>query len=93
MKATTTRQPRLAVRATARVSPPSSGARAASGGLCTARGIPCRTLTVTQPVEIRTGGDPFHAPARALYESLGGTQIPEIIPAATAPAEGDGSNV
>jgi ribosomal protein S18 acetylase RimI-like enzyme len=27
-------------------------------------------------VEISTGGDPFHAPARALYESLGCTQIP-----------------
>ncbi|MFJ8754689.1 GNAT family N-acetyltransferase [Streptomyces sp. NPDC102441] len=27
-------------------------------------------------VEIGTGGDPFHAPARALYESLGCVQIP-----------------
>jgi hypothetical protein len=27
-------------------------------------------------VEIRTGGDEFHAPARALYESLGCLQYP-----------------
>jgi ribosomal protein S18 acetylase RimI-like enzyme len=27
-------------------------------------------------VEIGTGGDAFHAPARALYESLGFTKIP-----------------
>lgn len=27
-------------------------------------------------VEVSTGGDPFHAPARALYESLGLTQVP-----------------
>jgi ribosomal protein S18 acetylase RimI-like enzyme len=27
-------------------------------------------------VEIGTGGDPFHAPARALYERLGCTQLP-----------------
>jgi len=26
--------------------------------------------------EISTGGDPFHAPARALYEELGFTQVP-----------------
>lgn len=30
-------------------------------------------------VEIGTGGDPFHAPARALYESLGCTQIPVAV--------------
>lgn len=27
-------------------------------------------------VEVRTGGDDFHAPARALYESLGCVQYP-----------------
>ena len=27
-------------------------------------------------VEIGTGADPFHAPARALYERLGCTQLP-----------------
>ena len=27
-------------------------------------------------VEIGTGGDTFHAPARAFYESLGCTQLP-----------------
>ncbi|WP_308016530.1 GNAT family N-acetyltransferase [Jidongwangia harbinensis] len=27
-------------------------------------------------VEIGTGGDPFHAPARALYERLGCVQLP-----------------
>ena len=27
-------------------------------------------------VQIGTGGDPFHAPARALYEQLGFTQVP-----------------
>ncbi|HEU4422487.1 MAG TPA: GNAT family N-acetyltransferase, partial [Pilimelia sp.] len=27
-------------------------------------------------VEIGTGGDPFHAPARALYERLGCTPVP-----------------
>ncbi len=30
-------------------------------------------------VEIGTGGDPFHAPARALYESLGCVQIPVAV--------------
>jgi ribosomal protein S18 acetylase RimI-like enzyme len=30
-------------------------------------------------VEIGTGGDPFHAPARRLYESLGCTQIPVAV--------------
>lgn len=30
-------------------------------------------------VEIGTGGDPFHAPARMLYESLGCTQIPVAV--------------
>ncbi|MCU1531783.1 MAG: hypothetical protein JWO49_1354 [Arthrobacter sp.] len=30
-------------------------------------------------VEIGTGGDPFHAPARALYESLGCKQIPVAV--------------
>lgn len=30
-------------------------------------------------VEIGTGGDPFHAPARALYESLGCRQIPVAV--------------
>jgi ribosomal protein S18 acetylase RimI-like enzyme len=29
-------------------------------------------------VEIGTGGDPFHAPARALYESLGCTPLPVV---------------
>ena len=29
-------------------------------------------------VEIRTGGDDFHAPARALYESLGCVQYPTV---------------
>lgn len=32
-----------------------------------------------QIVEIGTGGDPFHAPARALYESLGCSQIPVAV--------------
>ncbi|MFJ8933404.1 GNAT family N-acetyltransferase [Streptomyces sp. NPDC102364] len=30
-------------------------------------------------VEIGTGGDPFHAPARALYEQLGCTQSPVAV--------------
>lgn len=30
-------------------------------------------------VEIGTGGDPFHAPARALYESLGCRKIPVAV--------------
>ncbi|MDP9886032.1 ribosomal protein S18 acetylase RimI-like enzyme [Sinomonas atrocyanea] len=30
-------------------------------------------------VEIGTGGDPFHAPARALYESLGCIQLPVAV--------------
>ncbi|WP_327670732.1 MULTISPECIES: GNAT family N-acetyltransferase [unclassified Streptomyces] len=30
-------------------------------------------------VEIGTGGDPFHAPARALYEQLGCTQNPVAV--------------
>ncbi|PZG21751.1 GNAT family N-acetyltransferase [Nonomuraea aridisoli] len=30
-------------------------------------------------VEIGTGGDPFHAPARALYESLGCTPLPVTV--------------
>lgn len=30
-------------------------------------------------VEIGTGGDPFHAPARRLYESLGCAQIPVAV--------------
>lgn len=30
-------------------------------------------------VEIGTGGDPFHAPARKLYESLGCAQIPVAV--------------
>jgi ribosomal protein S18 acetylase RimI-like enzyme len=30
-------------------------------------------------VEIGTGGDPFHAPARALYERLGCTQLPVAV--------------
>jgi ribosomal protein S18 acetylase RimI-like enzyme len=29
-------------------------------------------------VEIGTGGDPFHAPARAFYESLGMTSFPVV---------------
>ncbi|MEV1002399.1 GNAT family N-acetyltransferase [Nonomuraea sp. NPDC050202] len=29
-------------------------------------------------VEIGTGGDPFHAPARALYEKLGCTAVPVV---------------
>lgn len=29
-------------------------------------------------VQISTGGDPFHAPARALYESLGCTPLPLV---------------
>lgn len=34
-----------------------------------------RTLGA-EVVEIGTGGDPFHAPARALYEKLGCTMLP-----------------
>jgi ribosomal protein S18 acetylase RimI-like enzyme len=30
-------------------------------------------------VEIGTGGDPFHAPARALYEKLGCTPVPVTV--------------
>ena len=30
-------------------------------------------------VEIGTGGDPFHAPARALYAALGFTQVPVAV--------------
>lgn len=30
-------------------------------------------------VEVGTGGDPFHAPARALYEALGLTRIPTAV--------------
>lgn len=30
-------------------------------------------------VEIGTGGDPFHAPARALYEALGCTALPVTV--------------
>jgi ribosomal protein S18 acetylase RimI-like enzyme len=30
-------------------------------------------------VQIGTGGDPFHAPARALYERLGCTQLPTTV--------------
>ena len=30
-------------------------------------------------VTIGTGGDPFHAPARALYESLGFTPFPNVL--------------
>ncbi|MEU9833497.1 GNAT family N-acetyltransferase [Streptosporangium sp. NPDC048047] len=30
-------------------------------------------------VEIGTGGDPFHAPARALYEKLGCTPLPVVV--------------
>nr|WP_254678916.1 GNAT family N-acetyltransferase [Arthrobacter sp. 24S4-2] len=30
-------------------------------------------------VEIGTGGDPFHGPARKLYESLGCAQIPVAV--------------
>lgn len=33
----------------------------------------------TDVVEIGTGGDPFHAPARALYEKLGCTPLPVTI--------------
>ncbi|TDQ54428.1 GNAT family N-acetyltransferase [Actinorugispora endophytica] len=32
-----------------------------------------------EAVEIGTGGDPFHAPARALYESLGCTPLPVAV--------------
>ncbi|WEV29496.1 GNAT family N-acetyltransferase [Streptomyces sp. 71268] len=32
-----------------------------------------------QVVEIGTGGDPFHAPARALYEELGCTALPVAV--------------
>lgn len=32
-----------------------------------------------QVVEIGTGGDPFHAPARALYERLGCTRLPVAV--------------
>ncbi|MFF6780176.1 GNAT family N-acetyltransferase [Streptomyces sp. NPDC012510] len=32
----------------------------------------------TELVEIGTGGDPFHAPARALYESLGCVPFPTV---------------
>jgi ribosomal protein S18 acetylase RimI-like enzyme len=30
-------------------------------------------------VQVGTGGDPFHAPARALYESLGLTRVPTAV--------------
>lgn len=30
-------------------------------------------------VQISTGGDPFHSPARALYEQLGLTQVPVAV--------------
>jgi len=30
-------------------------------------------------VTIVTGGDPFHAPARALYESLGCIALPDTV--------------
>ena len=30
-------------------------------------------------VQIGTGGDPFNAPARALYERLGFTQVPVAV--------------
>lgn len=33
------------------------------------------TAAGVRVVEIGTGGDPFHAPARALYESLGFTKV------------------
>lgn len=36
-----------------------------------------RTLGA-EVVEIDTGGDPFHAPARALYEKLGCTPLPVV---------------
>ncbi|MFD4999992.1 GNAT family N-acetyltransferase [Streptomyces buecherae] len=32
-----------------------------------------------EAVEIGTGGDPFHAPARALYEELGCTALPVAV--------------
>jgi ribosomal protein S18 acetylase RimI-like enzyme len=37
-----------------------------------------RTLGA-EVVEIGTGGDPFHAPARGLYESLGCTPLPVTV--------------
>lgn len=37
-----------------------------------------RTLGA-EVVEIGTGGDPFHAPARALYEALGCTPLPVAV--------------
>jgi ribosomal protein S18 acetylase RimI-like enzyme len=37
-----------------------------------------RTLGA-EVVEISTGGDPFHAPARALYERLGCTPLPVAV--------------
>jgi ribosomal protein S18 acetylase RimI-like enzyme len=37
-----------------------------------------RTLGA-EVVEIGTGGDPFHAPARALYERLGCTPLPVVV--------------
>jgi hypothetical protein len=35
--------------------------------------------TGVEVVQIGTGGDPFHAPARALYERLGFTQVPVAV--------------
>ncbi len=37
------------------------------------------TARNVEVVEIGTGGDPFHAPARALYKSLGCTLIPTAV--------------
>jgi hypothetical protein len=34
-------------------------------------------------VQIGTGGDPFHAPARALYQRLGFTEVPVAVYLAT----------
>lgn len=47
-------------------------------GLCEHAFAEMRSLGA-QVVEIGTGGDPFHAPARALYESLGCVQLPVAV--------------
>ncbi|HZN18816.1 MAG TPA: GNAT family N-acetyltransferase [Micromonosporaceae bacterium] len=52
--------------------------RHAGTALCEHAFAAMRTLGV-EVVEIGTGGDPFHAPARALYERLGCIQLPVAV--------------
>jgi ribosomal protein S18 acetylase RimI-like enzyme len=52
--------------------------RHAGAVLCEHAFSQMRTLGA-EVVEIGTGGDSFHAPARALYEKLGCTQVPVAI--------------